>query len=139
MKKFIAFILILSMACAFGITAEAAIIETEEIEVMAYREIPAGAVEIQTGLFLLETPVTINGMQFIRRELFSAEGYCFWEVNQPENYDEEGNLLPPERRVYATYMTCGYATIEQINAHIISVPYEEGYEVVSVGGSHETA
>lgn len=108
---------------------------------MAYRVIPAGAIEIQTGLYLLETPtnIVIGGVQFIRRELFSAEGYCFWDVDQPENYDEDGNLLPLEQRIYATYSTCAYTTVEDINAHFISVPYEEGYEVVSIGGNHEVS
>lgn len=105
---------------------------------MAYREIPAGAVQIQTGLYLLETPRVIGGREYIFRELFSAEGYCFYNTEIPENYDEEGNLLPPEERMYATYSTCGYSNIEEINTIFISVPVEEGYEIVSVPNSdHE--
>lgn len=96
--------------------------------------IPTGAVKIQTGLYLLETPFTVSGVQYTRRELFSADGYCFWEVNQPENYDEEGNLLPLERRMFAQYasLSAYYTTVELINADFISVPVEDGYEIVSV-------
>jgi hypothetical protein len=107
--------------------------------------IPNGAVEIQTGLYLLETPFTILGVEYIRRELYSAEGYCFWERTQPENYvdgDTEGELLPLEDRVFAQYanLAAYYNTVDLINADFISVPVEEGYEIVSVGGNnHEIA
>ena len=106
--------------------------------------IPTGAVEIQTGLYLLETPYTVSGIERIRRELYSADGYCFWNRLQPENYvegDVEGELLPLEERVFARYarLAAYYNTVELINADFISVPAEEGYEFVSVGGNHETA
>lgn len=103
-----------------------------------YRDIPTGAVEVQEGLYLLETPTMIGNTPFTFRELFSFEGYCFWEVNQPENYNEEGELLPLENRIFATYSTCAYTTVEDINANFISVPYQEGYEAVSVSNNdHE--
>lgn len=103
--------------------------------------IPMNAIEIQKGLYLLETPFKVLGVEYIRREIYSADGYHFWEREQPENYDEEGNLLPIEERQFATYaiLSAYYTTTELINADFISVPVEEGYEIVSVGGNnHET-
>lgn len=103
-----------------------------------YREIPEGSIEIQTGLWALEHRFTFAGEEIISHHLYSAEGYVFWEVAQPENYDEEGNLLPLEQRVFATYASTPYETIAELNAAFVSVPYQEGYEVVSIGNDHVT-
>lgn len=93
-------------------------------------------IEIQEGLYLEEYEKVIAGNLRIRRELHSADGWCFYDLQQPENYDEEGNLKPAEERVYATYTSLGIAasswTYEQINAQFISVPIQPGYEIVSV-------
>jgi hypothetical protein len=103
-------------------------------------EIPTGAVEIQTGLYLLETPFTISGVEYVSRELYSADGYCFWGRTQPENYadgDAEGELLPLEQRVFAQYACLSkyYTTVDMINSDFISVPVQDGYEIVSVSGN----
>lgn len=106
-----------------------------------YRDIPATAVELQTGLWGDLVTVSFGSLTRTKYNLYSAEGYCFYEVNQPENYvdgDTSGELLPPEQRVYATFMYSVYNTPEQVNANIVSVPYEEGYEVVSAGTTTET-
>lgn len=99
------------------------------------RPIPEGSVEIQTGLWAYLYSFTVSGTTYSYYKLYSAEGYCFYDLDQPENYDEEGNLVPPEQRVYAQYATCTYP-FEEINDHIVSVPVEEGYEIVSVGGNN---
>lgn len=103
------------------------------------RVIPTGAVEIQTGLYLYEYTKTIGGRVYTFRELYSASDYCFYNVEQPENYDEEGNLKPPAERVYAQYAILAQSlnTVELINAMFISVPVEEGYEIVSVPSNTE--
>lgn len=99
---------------------------------MAYREIPEGSVEIQTGLWAELDTYTVNGSPRSHYRLYSAEGYCFYWLSNPENYDEEGNLKPPAERVYATYMSCSILdTLESINADVVSVPVEEGFEIVS--------
>lgn len=107
------------------------------------REIPEGSVEIQTGLFLHEYQQTIGVNTYTFRKLYSAEGYCYYDVEQPENYDEDGNLLPAEQRVYAQYSALGIGqsswTYEQLNAKYISVPVQDGFEIVSVGNNSETA
>ena len=105
---------------------------------MAIREIPAGSVEVQTGLYWYQYTKVIAGNTYTFGELYSTEGYCFWEVNQPENYDEEGNLKPLEERVFAQYSTCVYQTVDEINANYVSVPAQEGYEIVSAPTQTET-
>lgn len=150
MKKFLSLFLALTMmftlTFALGTEASATNLISEEITMnTTVREIPEGAVEIQTGLYLYEYVDTVFGNTYTFRELYSAEGYCFWEVNQPENYvDGEvgGELLPLEERIFAQYagLSIYYTTVEQINADFISVPVQEGYEIVSVGGGNtETA
>lgn len=105
---------------------------------MIYREIPEGSVLIQEGLYLYSYTRIIGGREFTFRYLYSAEGYCFYNLGIPENFDDEGNLKPANERLYATYSSCTYTTLEEINTIFISVPYEEGYEVVSVpSGEHE--
>lgn len=100
---------------------------------ISYREIPEGSVETQPGLWAYLREYTFAGQVRVRYVLYASEGYVFYNVEQPENYDEEGNLLPLEDRVYATYASTVCTTLEQVNTNFISVPYEEGYEVVSVG------
>lgn len=105
---------------------------------MAVKPIPEGSTEIQTGMWAAVNSFTVSGTTYSFYDLYSAEGYCFWEVQQPENYDDEGNLLPLEQRVFAQYARTAYTTIDELNANFISVPVQDGYEIVSVGTSNET-
>jgi hypothetical protein len=99
---------------------------------MTHREIPEGSIEIQTGLYAYRHNYTVGGAPRSRYILYSADGYCFYWLSNPENYDEEGNLKPVNERVYATYMSCAIRdTLETINADIVSVPVEDSYEIVS--------
>lgn len=93
------------------------------------RQIPLGSVEIQNGLWAYLHTFTVSGVMHFYYKLYSAEGYCFYYVEQPENYDEEGKLKEPVERVYAQFCTCMYP-FEEINQHYVSVPVEEGYEIV---------
>ena len=97
---------------------------------MSTRPIPEGSIEIQTGLWAAENHYTFNGQPRMCYDLYSSEGYCFWEVNQPENYDEEGNLLPLEQRIFAQYARTSYKTIEDLNVNFVSVPVQPSYEIV---------
>lgn len=108
---------------------------------MALREIPEGSIEIQTGLYLYEYTRTVAGTEYTFRQLFSSEGYCFWNATVPENYDEEGNLRPENERLYAQWAAIAnsYTTIELINEDFHSVPVQEGFEIVSVPTDTETA
>lgn len=101
--------------------------------------IPEGAVEIQTGLYLHEHTRTIGSTEYTFRELYSSEGYCFYDLAD-EYYDEEGNLIPndevqPSQRVYYQWMSLAIDfsswTYEQLNSQFISVPVDPTYEIVS--------
>lgn len=98
---------------------------------MSLRPIPNDAVEIQTGLWASVHSFTASGKTYSFYDIYSSEGYCFWEVQQPENYSERGMLLPLEQREYVTYMRTGYRTIEELNENFESVQYKDGYEIVS--------
>lgn len=104
------------------------------------REIPTTAVEVQTGLWAHEKTLTLGSMTRTFYDLYSAEGYCFYDKTHPNNLDEDGNLKPENERMYAQYQSTTCQTIEEINERFVSVPVQDGYEIVSVGGgNHEIA
>lgn len=90
--------------------------------------IPNGSIEIQEGLWLYEYSKEIAGQERTFRKLYASEGYCFCFI--PNNLDEEGNLLPEYERQYATYMTCSYSDVAEINENFISVERKPEYEIV---------
>ena len=98
------------------------------------KKIPFGSIEIQKGLWLFEQNKNIASKIYKTRKLYSSEGYCFWQVSDPENYDEEGNLKPESERVYAQFagLASGMSewTYEQLNAEFISVPAQKHFEIV---------
>ena len=63
------------------------------------REIPEGSVEIQKGLWLYSYKKTIGGTEYTFRDLYSSEGYCFYD-----------NTLPEEQRGYYQYASLGLYT-----------------------------
>lgn len=103
---------------------------------MTLREIPATAVEVQTGLWAVERTVTMGSMTMTKHDLYSSEGYCFYIP--ANNIDEDGNLLPESERLYYQFMYSAYETIEEINENVVSVPVQEGYEIASAGSNQET-
>ena len=107
---------------------------------MALREIPEGSVEIQVGLYLYTYTKTIAGRERVFGELYSAEGYCFYWLSNPENYDEEGNLKPANERTYAQWKgTFLNPNVDAINADHISVPVEPGFEILTATNPPVTA
>ena len=91
-------------------------------------KIPMNAIEIQEGLYLLETPFTVADVEYVRRELFAADGYHFWQREQPENYNEDGELPPIEERQFSEYakIAAYYTNADLINADFVSVPCGNG-------------
>ncbi len=107
---------------------------------MAVREIPAGSVEVQVGLWAYWREFTVGGTTYGRYVLYSAEGYCFYDLTDPFCYvdsDITGELLPENQRVYAQYQSTTCQTLEEVNARFVSVPVQDGYEIVSVGGGND--
>lgn len=58
--------------------------------------IPEGSVEIQTGLWLYSYKKKIGGTEYTFNQLFSSEGYCFYDKTVPE-----------EQRGYYQWMSIG--------------------------------
>ena len=103
---------------------------------MAYREIPETAVEVQTGLWANSRTITLGNMTRTKHDLYSAEGYCFYIP--ANNLDQDGNLRPENERTYYQYLSSLYQTIEEVNANVVSVPVQDGYEIASTGTNTET-
>lgn len=93
------------------------------------REIPETAFLYKEGLYIVETQLILSDIPIIKWELYSADGWCFYDLQQPENYDEDGNLLSSEQRLYAQYMIM-CKDEEYVTSNIISVPVQEGYEII---------
>lgn len=98
-------------------------------------------VEGQTGLYLesYERINSLTGQPMTMRILHSADGYCFYSMYD-EYYDEEGNRIPEEEvpatmRHYYQYMAIPPA---MDITYFISVPVQEGFEIVSTRPNTET-
>lgn len=108
---------------------------------MAYKEIPEGSVEIQTGLWLYTYIATIGGVERTFRQLFSSSPYCFYDSTE-EVYDREtGELIPedeilPEQRIYMTWMSIAAPTDISVFVSVIAQP---GWEIVSLDRPVEVA
>lgn len=111
---------------------------------MAYREIPEGSVEIQTGLWLYSYERVIGGNTYLFRQLFSSEGYCFYDKTEEIwREDENGNPyqvpeedILPEERTYAQWASLGLIT--DVN-NFVSVLVDDSYENVSRPNNSEVA
>lgn len=98
---------------------------------MTTQPIPEGSTEIQIGLWAAIHSFTVSGTTYSFYDLYSSEGYCFWDTMTPENYDEDGNLLPLEQRLFAQYARTSFTSIDELNEVFFSVPIQPGYENVS--------
>lgn len=85
------------------------------------QEIPSGAVEIQTGLWLYTRNKVISGTEYTFRELFSSDGYCFYD-----------NTWAEENRIYYQYMSLGMLT--DVN-DFTSIPISEMPEGMEIAGN----
>jgi hypothetical protein len=91
--------------------------------------IPEEAFLFKEGLYIHEYETRVASTTFLSWDLYSAPGYCFYDLQQPENYDKHGKLLPEEKRVYAQFMLMRKDE-EYVTNNIISVPVQDGYEIV---------
>lgn len=85
------------------------------------REIPDGAVEIQTGLWLYSYTEVILGNEYTMRKLYSSGGYCFYD-----------NTWTEEERIYWQYMSLGQTT--DVNNYT-SIPISELPEDTEIAGN----
>jgi hypothetical protein len=90
--------------------------------------IPENSFLIKEGLYCHEYQMTFGNLSYTVWELFAADGYCFYDLQQPENYDEDGNLLPIEKLVHMKYMKT--KADQNYLDNIICVPCEHDYDIV---------
>lgn len=94
-----------------------------------YREIPSTAIKVEEGKWWNRYSKIIAGKELWFGEIYAEPGYCFYNLEQPENYDEDGNLKDKFELTYLHYMTCICETAEMVNAHTVSVKQEVGFNV----------
>lgn len=80
------------------------------------REIPNDSVLVQTGLYLYSYTKAVGGAEHTFYQLFSAEGYCFYENNSLE-----------EERIYMQWTSI--LSEEEVNNYT-SVLAEDWMEIV---------
>lgn len=76
----------------------------------------------------------ITGKYTTYSKLYSEDGYCFYDKTV-QFYDDENNLIPeseiePEQRQYMRYCSTPMTSIDEINSIYVSVPIEDGFEIV---------
>lgn len=102
------------------------------------RTIPENAFLFKENLYIVETVITMGSMTRIKWEVYTPEDYCFYDLDDECNYDEEGNLRPETERMYYQYMIT-VKNEERFRDRIIVVPVQEGFEIANTGNNHETA
>lgn len=91
------------------------------------RTIPSHAFPYKEGLYINEYTLSAGGRTWTVWELFASHGYCFYDLQIPENYDDSGSLRPENERVYYTYAKM-HKDEAYVTNNIIPVPFKEGYE-----------
>lgn len=94
------------------------------------RVIPDGAFLIKEGLYVHERTITLGSLTRTAWDLYSAEGWCFYDLQQAENYVDGiigGELVPEDKRVYAQFATMPKDE-EYVTNNIISVREEVSNE-----------
>lgn len=92
------------------------------------REIPNGAVEIQTGLWLYTYNKTIGGTTYTFKDLYSSDGYCFYN-----------NTWTEEERIYWQYASLGVLDSEDNYTSIPISQLSEGSEIANNPNKPEIA
>lgn len=91
------------------------------------KAIPNGSKMIQEGLFLYEYSKVVGGKTYNFAQLYCADGYCFYDKEQPENYDEEQNLKPENELTYAQFAHIPYG-IDLSN--LVCVKVKDGFGII---------
>ena len=88
---------------------------------MAVRQIPEGAVEIQTGLWLHTIEQVLVGNTYTLKYLYSSEGYCFYD-----------NTVAEDERIYYQWMSLGL--LSDVN-NFTSIPISELPSDANIAGN----
>lgn len=77
--------------------------------------------QLQVGLYVYRYKKKIGNVEYTFGNLYSSEGYCFYE-----------KALPEEERQYMTYRTLttdeAILSNEDLSALFMSIPHEEGVD-----------
>lgn len=71
-------------------------------------------IKVQEGLYAEPHTFVVSGKVYTRYNLYSADGYCFYDINEQEEYPS-----------YSDWAFTPYTSIDQINANIKSIPVRE--------------
>lgn len=93
------------------------------------KKIPEDAFNYKEGLYIAQKEMSAGALNWTVWELFSDTGWCFYDLTQPENYDDSGNLLPENQRQYARYCIMR-KNEEYVTKNIICVPIKSDYEII---------
>jgi hypothetical protein len=102
------------------------------------RIIPENAILFKENLYIVETELVLGGMAIIKWEIYTPEGYCFYNDTEAGNYDEEGNLRPQNEILHHQYMIMRKDE-DLVRDHFIVVPLLPGYMVTDTDHNHEIA
>ena len=91
--------------------------------------IPETAFPFKEGLYINEYTIPFGKTEKTIWELFAAEGYCFYDLQIPENYDEDGNLLPEDQLVHYKYSKMPKDE-EYVTNNIFPVPCTSDTDIV---------
>lgn len=91
------------------------------------RQIPIGSKMVQEGLFLYEYSKVISGKTMFFAQLYCADGYCFYDKDQSENYTEEGELKPENELTYARFAYIPHGTDL---SNLVVVKVKDGFGVI---------
>ena len=79
---------------------------------------------LKDGLYAIESNLGTTDM--IKWDVYAEEGWCFYDIQAPENYDEYGIYLGEFERVYRVHTTIPQDA-EYVQQNIIPVKRKRKY------------
>lgn len=58
---------------------------------------------LKEGIYIIEE--MIPNTSFIKWDIYAEDGWCFYDMQAPENYNEEGVYLDEDTRIYRLHTT----------------------------------
>ena len=88
--------------------------------------------EIQRGLYLEIKPYFVKGKTYYTSVLTAGDGYCFYDKYE-QIFDENSRIVSITNKYQRPYMRKDLSEttdISKLNDRYVSVPIEEGFEIV---------
>lgn len=86
------------------------------------REIPKGSIEVQKGLWLYSKTKIILGQTKTLYELYSSEGYCFYDKSQEMVQQNNENESEDKTHIFWQWMSLGF---DNNTSMYVSIPISE--------------